>query len=257
MAVTDLRGVSVTATDSPVAGLPNAGLAIKVACLCATAGANIVLSGVQTIDGVTVGNNAERVLVKDQLDPTTNGIYNASSGVWTRATDANGNTELANGMIVMITAGTVNGNYRWFVLTAANPITIGSSALTFILYPYPSSAIEFVMDGGGVPIQSGYRGIIEVPFACVITRYTLLADVVGNLQMDLRRAPYAGFPPVAGNSLVAADPPQLVAQQANQDSALTGWTTLLNAGDLLAYYVLPVPVPTVNVATLSLLVTRR
>jgi hypothetical protein len=254
MAVVDRRGVSVSAIDTPVAGVPNAGLAIKVACLCATTGSNITLAGVQTIDGVVVGNNAERVLVKDQLDPTTNGIYNASSGNWTRATDANGNTELANALQVMVISGTLNGNYKTYVLTSLDPVTIGSSAIIWQALNFPSSAIEFVMDGGGIAIQSGYRGIIEVPFDCLITRSTLLADVVGNIQIDIRKTTYAGFPPAPANSIVASDPPTLAAQQSAQDTALTGWTLQLCKGDLLAFYVLGVV--TVNVATLSLLVTR-
>ena len=253
MAITDRRGVSVSATDSPVAGTPNAGLAIKTACLCATTGSNIVLSGVQTIDGVSVGNNSERVLVKDQADQTTNGIYNASTGIWTRATDANGNTELAQGTQVLVLSGTINGSYKWYVCTAtANPIVLGSSPITWAALNYPSSAFEFVMDGGGVPIVAGFKGTIEVPFACRITRYTLMADQAGALVMDIRKATFTA--PTSGTSIVASDPPTLSAQQSNQDSALTGWSTQLNAGDVLAFYV--TGSASVNIATLSLLVTR-
>src|SRR5713226_7398676 len=84
------------------------GLAIKAPCVVATT-ANIVLSGVQTIDGVTVGNGAERVLVKNQADQTTNGIYVANTGTWTLATDAQGNTDWSNGTIVAIASGVANG----------------------------------------------------------------------------------------------------------------------------------------------------
>lgn len=65
-------------------------LGIKAPCLVATTGANILLTGVQAVDGVTVGNNNERVLVKDQTDQTTNGIYIASTGNWVYAQDAAG-----------------------------------------------------------------------------------------------------------------------------------------------------------------------
>src|SRR5258708_22563853 len=67
------------------------GRAIKAPCLVATT-ANIVLSGVQTIDGVTVGNGAQRVLVKNQTDQITNGIYLPNTGTWTLAPDATRNT---------------------------------------------------------------------------------------------------------------------------------------------------------------------
>ena len=52
----------------------------------------ITLSGLQTIDGVTVIAN-DRVLVKDQEDKSENGIYVAASGSWSRATDMDAASE--------------------------------------------------------------------------------------------------------------------------------------------------------------------
>jgi hypothetical protein len=108
-------------------------LAIKAPCIAATTGANIALSGVQTIDGVTVGNNNERVLVKDQSDPTTNGIYNASAGLWQRAVDANNNTQFAGGMAVLAAQGTVNAGSLFVCTCTDNPVVIGTSLITFAL----------------------------------------------------------------------------------------------------------------------------
>lgn len=253
MATIDRRGISVDATDTAVAGDPNPGLAIKVACLVATT-ANITLSGLQTIDGVAVPDGA-RVLVKNQADPTLNGIYNASSGSWTRSTDADGNTDLANSLQVLVISGTLNGGYKGYVLTSPNPVIIGTSAITWQALVYPASAIEFLIDGGGgAPILAGFKGTIEVPFNCTITRSTLLADAAGAIVLDVRKTSYAGFPPAPGNSIVGTDPPTLAGQQAAQDIALTGWTLTLSKGDVLAYYV--VGVATVSLATLSLLVSR-
>jgi hypothetical protein len=53
MTTLDIRGTIVGETA----------VAIKAPCLVATTGSNITLSGAQTIDGVIVGNNSERVLV--------------------------------------------------------------------------------------------------------------------------------------------------------------------------------------------------
>src|SRR5437588_191626 len=41
----------------------------------------LILSGVQTVDGIT-GAGGSRILVKDQIDPTQNGIYAMASGTW-------------------------------------------------------------------------------------------------------------------------------------------------------------------------------
>lgn len=70
--------------------------------------ANITLSGAQTIDGVSVVAT-DRVLVKNQSTPANNGIYVASAGAWTRATDADAFVEL-NAASVMVLLGTVNAN---------------------------------------------------------------------------------------------------------------------------------------------------
>ncbi len=91
--------------------------------------ANITLSGLLTIDGVTLiaGN---RVLVKDQTTASGNGIYVAASGAWTRATDSDSNAEVTSGMATFIEEGTLNGNQQW-ALSTDNPITLGTTALVF------------------------------------------------------------------------------------------------------------------------------
>lgn len=95
---------------------------------CATT-ANITLSGEQTIDGVTT--SASRVLVKNQTDTTKNGVYDSSSAAWTRAIDCNGNQDLVNGTLFYVSGGAQAGAF-WHV-SSTNPITIGTSAITFAL----------------------------------------------------------------------------------------------------------------------------
>lgn len=103
-------------------------VAIKPPCRVATT-ANITLSGLQTIDGVTVVAG-DRVLVKDQTTATENGIYEADTSAWSRAKDFNGNRDAVNGTFVLVTNGTANGESLWKVATA-NPITIGTSSIAF------------------------------------------------------------------------------------------------------------------------------
>lgn len=92
--------------------------------------ANITLSGLQTIDGISIAAN-ERVLVKNQTDKKTNGIYSAASGAWTRTTDADANAEVTAGLAVMVSEGTTLGDTQW-VLATNDPITIGTSNLDFV-----------------------------------------------------------------------------------------------------------------------------
>lgn len=129
MTTTDRRGNIVSSTDPPLQGGFNPGLAIKVACRVATT-ANIVLSGLQTIDGIALAAN-DRVLVWLETDATLNGLYNASTGNWTRTIDANSNALWADGMQVEVNAGTLYGR-SVFRVQAADPINLGTSAITIV-----------------------------------------------------------------------------------------------------------------------------
>lgn len=130
MATVDRRGVSVNATDTAIAGSPNPGLAIKAPCRVATTG-NITLSGLQTIDGVALAAG-NRVLVWQQTDPTANGLYNASTGLWTRTVDAQSNDQFASGMLTEVSAGALYAR-GIFQLTSPDPIVLTSSSLVFAL----------------------------------------------------------------------------------------------------------------------------
>jgi hypothetical protein len=104
-----------------------ASLAIKAPCRVATT-ANITLSGLQTINGVTVVAG-DRVLVKDQTTTTHNGIYVAATGAWERAKDFDGNRDAVQGTIVLVRPA--GDSTLFYELTSANPIVIGTSAITF------------------------------------------------------------------------------------------------------------------------------
>lgn len=121
----------------------NSGAAVKVPCRCATTAA-ITLNGLQPIDGITVAAD-DRVLVKNQASSIANGIYSASTGNWLRAPDFDGKFDVKSGTLVLVNGGTANGSRSWR-LTTADPVTIGSSALTFALADV----------GGGTPLDDAF-----------------------------------------------------------------------------------------------------
>lgn len=90
--------------------------------------ANITLSGAQTIDGVAVVAG-DRVLVKNQSTGSTNGLYLAATGAWTRTTDFDLSSELV-GASCFVSEGTTLGNSVW-VMTTDAPVTLGTTALVF------------------------------------------------------------------------------------------------------------------------------
>ncbi|MEX5629004.1 phage tail-collar fiber domain-containing protein [Pseudomonas marginalis] len=101
----------------------------KHSVLAATT-ANIVLSGIQTIDGELLSAGA-RVLVKDQAQAKENGIYVVpAAGAWKRAQDADTSVEVTPGLFVSVEKGTVNGDSVWQLVTDA-PIVLGTTALAF------------------------------------------------------------------------------------------------------------------------------
>ncbi len=101
--------------------------------------ANITLSGEQTIDGILT--SASRVLVKNQTLGATNGIYVSAAGAWSRSTDADTSAEVTSGMLVYSNnVGTLNGNLV-FSLTTPDPITLGTTVLTFQAIPIATPAI--------------------------------------------------------------------------------------------------------------------
>jgi hypothetical protein len=73
----------------------------------------------------------DRVLVKDQTTLTENGIYDVSTGEWTRSLDFDGNGDVVNGTLIYITSGSVNIK-RLYATSVSNPVTIGSSNIEFI-----------------------------------------------------------------------------------------------------------------------------
>lgn len=82
-------------------------------------------------DGVTYATG-DRMLLKNQTAGAENGPYIiAASGAASRATDADISAEVKGGLSTWINEGTVNSDTRW-VLTTNDPITLGTTALTFI-----------------------------------------------------------------------------------------------------------------------------
>lgn len=103
--------------------------AYKIPVRCATTAELSTLSGLPTIDGVVLAEG-DRVLVKNQSNTIQNGIYSATIGTWTHASDANGEYDLVNGTMVLVTNGTTNAltNFR---VTATDPVTPGTTAITW------------------------------------------------------------------------------------------------------------------------------
>ena len=128
---------TASVTNAPVAGTDvvnknyleyfAAGISWKQPVVCGTT-TNITLSGLQTIDGVTVVAG-DRVLVKSQSAPAQNGIYLASASAWSRAPDADTWNELISALVFIESGNTLAGS-AWYC-TIQPGGTIGTTAITW------------------------------------------------------------------------------------------------------------------------------
>lgn len=111
---------------------------------------NDSLSGLAARDGVTP-LEGDRVLVKAQIYDYDNGIYIASSGAWTRATDMDIWDEVP-GAYVFVEEGTTLADTGWLCTTneSSPPPAIGSAAINWT---------QFTGPGGFQPLDSELTAI--------------------------------------------------------------------------------------------------
>jgi hypothetical protein len=127
--------------------------------------ANVTQSGEQTIDtvalkAVNAAGVPDRVLCTGQTDATTNGLWDVQTSAWTRSIDSNGNYDWAQGTQIIIASGT--RAFQIWTLTTANPITVGTTALTFSQSLSAGFLATFAASAGATLvgwIQSGVNAV--------------------------------------------------------------------------------------------------
>ena len=163
---------------------------------------NLIVGNTQPsiLDGfsLSIGN---RILVKDQTDGTQNGLYrvanvgSGSNGWWVRTLDANQSGFVTSGLTVVVDAGTVNGG-REFRLITQDPITLGSTSLTFISQTgNPGGAntqVQFYDSISGIPQLSGTPGFTYNKTSNAVVMSGNLSvygiNAIGNISTPLLNA---------------------------------------------------------------------
>jgi hypothetical protein len=92
---------------------------------------------------------------------------------------------------------------------------------------------------------------MQIPFACTITKAVLLADISGNIVVDIWNDTYANHPPTVADTITAAAKPTLTAAVKSSDDGLAGWTTSIAADDILAFNVDSAATLTIVILVLS------
>ena len=91
---------------------------------------------------------------KTQSTGSENGIYVVASGSWSRAADADADSEVTAGLFTFVEEGTVNGD-TGFGLTTNGNITVGSTSLAFSQF----SGAGNITGGDGIQKSGSELGI--------------------------------------------------------------------------------------------------
>lgn len=212
----------------------------------------IILTGNPTDVTFTIGtdivtlNDAQTLTNKTLTTPT---IGNFTNAVHDHSNAAGGgqltNSAIAIGAEIAVSK-LADGNAGQFLRT--------DSPGTGVEWADDIASLTFIIDGGSSVLTTGVHGDLEIPFNCTIERVTLLADQTGDVEIDLFVDTFASYPPVVGDSIVAAAPPTITTDDNSQDITLTGWTTALAAGSTIRYNVNSVT--TIQRVTIALLVRK-
>ena len=127
-------------------------------------------------------------------------------------------------------------------------VNIGDKTVPIILDSYAPDMITFTILGpGGGEITPGVKGFIVVPYKGMITGYTMLADKVGSITIDIMKQIYEHYEdmltdPLGAsmitNNLPAGEYPTITNAQKAQTSSLSNWSPDLQPGYILGFNVI-------------------
>jgi hypothetical protein len=236
--------------------------AFKDTVRAATVGANITLSGTQTLDGVALAVG-DRVLVKDQTTVANNGIYWVQSGAWNRCADAWTQVNLQPKHTVYVSEGTINKCTAW-AAAITGTIVPGTTNLfytrTFPAYddmwnnPWEASWLGSNLSraliqtswtsytSGTVYLSGGMVLRAGLTYSTVNIFYTTAGTAVTHTWAGLANATTTAQWPTV-RTLIAVSPDNTAAPTANAFRTFTFGTAITPNEDT------PVWIVTCNVAT--------
>lgn len=132
---------------------------VKAGCRVATTVTGTLATAYNTgdtVDGVVLATG-DRILIKDQATASENGVYVVSAGAPVRAADADTASDFAGGMQINVREGTANADSTWR-MTTNPPITLGTTALTFVRTDWPAASPWSVLMDGHVNLSAAVAG---------------------------------------------------------------------------------------------------
>lgn len=105
--------------------------------------------------------------------------------------------------------------------------------------PKNNNAVSFgiTINGLGGTITTGVAGYLMIPYDCIITGWSLVANASGSIVIDVWKDTYGNFPPTSADTITGTELPTLTSQQTNRVLSLSTWSNRIQTGDYLAFNV--------------------
>jgi hypothetical protein len=126
------------------------------------------------------------------------------------------------------------------VLTADPSAGSGLSWQIPATLPGLTRIITFSIDGGGTVPTTGVKADVTVPYGGTITNWTLLADQVGSVVIDIWKDSYANYPPIVGDTITGTTKPTLSSAQKASNAPSGDWNATIVAGDTLRFTIVSI-----------------
>ena len=98
--------------------------------------------------------------------------------------------------------------------------------------PGQNHGITIFINGNGSVPSTGIKCTFPIPYAATITGWTIIAEPAGSAVFDIWKAPSAI--PVVANTITASAKPTISLDDHVSSTTLTGWTTSIASGDVVA-----------------------
>lgn len=180
-----------------------------------------------TLDGTSVAAG-NRILIKDQTDQTTNGIYvvsySAPNYSYARSADASDSTEVTGGLAVFVEGGSTQADTGWVLSAPNGSATIGTDNLVFTQF----TGLGTVTAGSGLTktgntLNVGSSTGITVNADSIGVNYSALWIGSSNVQSATGTQALTGISSITGATTLSLS--------SAADSGTTGYALTIAGGN--------------------------